>query len=68
LGPFLKAIGQCKFLFIAVDYFTKWVKVEAAASIAEREVCKFVCKNIITRLRVPRAMVFEMVGSLIPTR
>jgi len=42
LGPFPKAIRQCKFLFVTVDYFTKKVKAEAVASIDEREVCKFI--------------------------
>ena len=46
LGPFPKAIRQCKFLFVTVDYFTKKVKAEAVASIDEREVCKFIWKNI----------------------
>jgi len=47
LCPFLKLTGQCKFLLVAVDYFTK------------KEVRKFIWKNIITRFRVPRAMVFD---------
>jgi len=36
LGPLPKATGQCKFIFVAVDYFTKWVEVEVMASITER--------------------------------
>jgi len=42
LGPFPKAIGQCKYLFIAVDYFTKGIKAEAVTSITAVEVQKFI--------------------------
>jgi len=42
LGPFSKATGQCKFLLVAVDYFTKWVEVEAVASIIKKDVRKFI--------------------------
>jgi len=38
LGPFPKATRQCKFLFITVDYFIKWIEVEALASITATEV------------------------------
>ena len=59
LGPFTKATGQSKFLFVAMDYFIKWLQVKAMASITERKVWKFTRTNIITRFRVPRAMTFD---------
>jgi len=33
IGPFPKAMGQRKYLFVAVVYFIKWIEVEAVASI-----------------------------------
>lgn len=37
VGPFPLAPGQLKFLILGVDYFTKWIEVEAVAKItAER--------------------------------
>jgi len=42
-----------------VDYFTKWIKVEAVASITAAKVCKFIWENIITRFGVPRTMIFD---------
>ena len=52
VGPFPKATKQHKFLFIAVDYFSKWVEVKVVASITERDVRKFIWKNIIIRFGV----------------
>jgi len=42
LDPFSKATGQRKYLFVAVDYFTKWIQAEAVASITTVEVRKFI--------------------------
>jgi len=42
LGPFPKATGERKYLFIAVDYFTKCIEAEAIASITAAEVRKFI--------------------------
>jgi len=41
LGPFPKATGQRKYLFVAVDYLTKWMEAEAVASITAIEVRRF---------------------------
>ena len=59
LGPFPKATGQRKYLFVAVDYFTKWVEAEVVASITTDEVRKFIWRNIITRFGIPRAIIFN---------
>ena len=44
---------------VATNYFTKWVEVEALANIRDVDVKKFVWKNIITRFKVPWALVFN---------
>ncbi|XP_020232779.1 uncharacterized protein LOC109813072 [Cajanus cajan] len=59
LGPFPIAKGQCKFLLVAVDYFTKWVEAEPLASITAANVQKFLWKNIITRFVIPYALVTD---------
>ncbi|KAL0410914.1 UNVERIFIED_CONTAM: hypothetical protein Slati_3681100 [Sesamum latifolium] len=56
VGPFPQATGQRKFLIVAVDYFTKSVEAEALAKISEKEVIKFLWKNIICRFGIPRAL------------
>jgi len=52
LGPFPKATGQRKHLFVARDYFTKWIEAEAVAFITTAEVRKFIWRNIITRFGI----------------
>ncbi|XP_020234743.1 uncharacterized protein LOC109814671 [Cajanus cajan] len=59
LGPFPIAKGQCKFLLVAVDYFTKWVEAEPLANITAANVQKFLWKNIITRFGIPYALVSD---------
>ena len=38
VGPLPLGKGQVKFLLIAVNYFTKWVEVEALATITEAKI------------------------------
>nr|KYP43928.1 Retrovirus-related Pol polyprotein from transposon 17.6 [Cajanus cajan] len=49
LGPFPVAKGQCKFLIVAVDLFTKWIEAEPLACISAHQVQKFLWRNIITQ-------------------
>ena len=42
---------------MATDYFNKWVEAEAYASINDKDVSKFVWKNIICRFEVLEATV-----------
>jgi len=42
MGPFLIAMRQLKFLILGINYFTKWVEVEALATITEKNIQRFV--------------------------
>jgi len=53
LGLFPTATCQHKYLFVVVDYFTKWIEAEVVASITATEVRKFILKNNITILSSP---------------
>ena len=44
---------------MAVDYFTKWVEVEALASITPAKIKEFVYKNIIYWYRVPYTIISD---------
>ena len=51
--------GQCKFIIVAVDYFTKWTEAEPLATITEQKIRNFVWRAIICRFGIPRALVSD---------
>ena len=59
MGPFPKAMGNKKFLFICTDYFTKWVEVEHLANMRDVDVKRFIWKNIVTRFGVPNVLISD---------
>ena len=38
LGPFPVAVGHVKFIAVAIDYFTKWIKVEPLTTITAEKI------------------------------
>lgn len=46
-------------LLVATNYFSKWEEVEAYASIKDKNVTKFVWKNIVCRFGIPHAIVID---------
>ena len=59
MGPFLIEVRQLKFLVVGIDYFTKWVEVEALTTIMEKNIRSFVWRNIICRFGIPRILVSD---------
>ena len=57
MGSLPQGKRQMKFLLVAIDYFTKWVEVEALATITEAKVQNFVWKNIVCRFGIPRMII-----------
>jgi hypothetical protein len=57
VGPFLSGKGGCKFLVVVVDYFTKWVEVEALATITTGNIINFLWKLVVCRYIIPHAFV-----------
>ncbi|RVX11555.1 Transposon Ty3-I Gag-Pol polyprotein [Vitis vinifera] len=53
------APAQKKFLLVATDYFSKWVEAEAYASIKDKDVTKFVWKNIVCRYGIPQIIIAD---------
>ncbi|GJY18452.1 reverse transcriptase domain-containing protein [Tanacetum coccineum] len=47
--PFPEGPGKVKFLIVAIDYFTKWIKAKPVATITGNQVKKFVWDNIVCR-------------------
>ena len=48
-----------KVLVVGIDYFTKWVEVEALATITEKNIRGFVWRCIICRFGIPRVLVSD---------
>ena len=59
VGPFPIAPAQKKLLLIATDYFSKWIEADAFSSIKDRDVTRFVWKNIVCRFGIPRSIVSD---------
>ncbi|RVW85539.1 Gag-Pol polyprotein [Vitis vinifera] len=57
--PLPAAAAQKKFLLVATDYFSKWVEAKAYASIKDKDVTKFVWKNIICRFGIPQTIIAD---------
>ena len=57
LGPLPMSRGQCKFVVIAIDYITKWAKVEALARITDQKVKNFIWRCIVYRFEITHAIV-----------
>ena len=59
MGPFPIEVRQLKFQVVGIDYFTKWVEVEALTTIIEKNVRSFVWRCIICRFGIPSVLVSD---------
>ena len=59
MGPFPTRVRQLKFLVAGINYFTKWVKAEALATITEKNILSFVWRNIICRFEIPKVHISD---------
>ena len=59
VGPLPTAPAQKKLLLVVIDYFNKWIEVEAFASIKDKDVTQFIWKNIVCRFDIPRSIVSD---------
>jgi hypothetical protein len=51
LGPFPRAVGGYRYLFVAINKFTKWLEATSVVSITQSAVVAFL-KSIICRFGV----------------
>ncbi|GKE21569.1 reverse transcriptase domain-containing protein [Tanacetum coccineum] len=58
-GPFPERPGKVKFLIVAIDYFTKWIKAKPVATITGNQIKKFVWENIVCRFGLPREIISD---------
>ena len=59
MGPLPLGRGQNKFAVVAIDYFTKWVKAEALATITMQKMTNFLWRNIVCRFRIPKVVITD---------
>ena len=59
VGPFPTTPAQNKLLLVATDYFSKWKEVDVFASIKDRDVTRFIWKNIVCRFGIPRSIISD---------
>ncbi|GJX88523.1 reverse transcriptase domain-containing protein [Tanacetum coccineum] len=63
MGPFPDSRGN-KYILVAVDYISKWVKAQALPTNDARVVVKFL-KGLFARFRVPKALISGRGGTLL---
>ncbi|XP_043693074.1 uncharacterized protein LOC122643523 [Telopea speciosissima] len=54
-----KASNGHEFIFMTIDYFTKWVEAQSYAVLIATKVAKFIKENIICRYGVPHALISD---------
>jgi hypothetical protein len=59
LGPLPPAQGNLKYVVVAVEYFSKWIKAKPLATITSATVQKFFWQNIVCHFGVPKAITLD---------
>ena len=59
VGLIPTAPAQKKLLLVVTDYFSKWIEADAFSSIKDRDVTRFIWKNIVCRFYIPRSIVSD---------
>jgi hypothetical protein len=58
LGPFPRAQGGYRYLYVTINKFTKWVEVEPVCTILARSVVKFI-RGLVCRFGVPNRIITD---------
>jgi transposase InsO family protein len=58
LGPFPRAVGGYRYLFVAIDMFTKWLEATPVVNITQSAAVAFL-KSIVCRFGVPRHIITD---------
>ena len=59
VGPLPTVPAQKKLLLVATNYFSKWIEADAFSSIKDKDVTRFIWKNIVCRFDIPRSIVSD---------
>ncbi|KAG8482790.1 hypothetical protein CXB51_024036 [Gossypium anomalum] len=65
IGPISpKASNGHRFIFVVIDYFTKWVEAASFANVTRTAVCRFLKKEIICRYGLPERIISDNATNL----
>jgi len=65
IGPISpKASNGHRFIFVVIDYFTKWIEAASFANVTKTAVCKFLKKEIICRYGLPERIISDNATNL----
>ena len=56
MGPFPRALGGYRYLYVAIDKFTKWPEVEPVRTIPAKSAVKFI-RGLVCRFGVPNRII-----------
>jgi hypothetical protein len=59
VGPLPRGKGSVRFVVVVVDYFPKWVEVEALVNITAKSIERFLWKNVVCRYGIPHAFIID---------
>ena len=60
IGPITpKVSNDHRFIFVVIDYFTKWVEATSYASVTKLVVARFIKKEIIYRYGLPERIISD---------
>lgn len=59
IGPLPKKGGATTHAIMVINYFTKWVEVEALSRITEKKTTDFVWRNLVYHYGIPYALVAD---------
>ena len=65
IGPISpKASNGHRFIFVVIDYFTKWIEAASFANVTKTAMCKFLKKEIICRYGLPERIISDNATNL----
>ncbi|XP_016566997.1 uncharacterized protein K02A2.6-like [Capsicum annuum] len=60
----LTASNGYRFIIVAIDYFTKWVKATSRKSVTKKVVDDFIQSNIICQFKIPESIIIDNSSNL----
>jgi transposase InsO family protein len=59
IGPLTTTASGCRFIIVAIDYFSKWVEAKAVKSFNAETTAKFIIERIFLRFGIPKSIISD---------